>query len=149
MTALYQKCCRKDSLSGRKERVEPSLRIMKRCCDHHSISLALPGKREILSSLRTPRTYLAPSPPGVVQADLTSNPHQRPLPGPGLGPGRGSQCGPWVLGFSGFVCRASNPAPYVRRQTSVMDFSTLPHLGEQTLWVRPAAINFREITPSD
>lgn len=39
--------------------------------------------------------------------------------------------------------------PDGRRWTFLMHFCTLPSLGEQMLWVRPAAINFWEITPSD
>lgn len=89
-----------------------------------------------------------PSPPGLVQADLTPNPHLRPLHVPGPGPRRGVS---WlgVLGFSALFAKPPIWLPYDKRQAFLMDFPLLPSLGEQMLWVRVAAINSREITLSD
>lgn len=54
-----------------------------------------------------------------------------------------------VLGFSALLAKLPIWPPCGKRQTLLMDLPALASLGEQMRWVRPTAINSREITLSD
>lgn len=62
---------------------------------------------------------------------------------------KGTQFGWCVLGFSALFAKLPIQVPYGRRLALLMDFPSLHSLGEQMLWVRPAAINFWKIILSD